>query len=57
MALWSLLIDQTPKLLCGGQFLFACLALWSNTIRGGVDKLSYPFTRSWHIIADFPVAS
>jgi hypothetical protein len=37
--------------------MFAGQVVWSDAIRGHVNKLSYPFTGPWCIIADLPGAS
>ncbi len=46
-----------PKVCSVGNIMFACRAVQSNAIRGHVDKISYPFTGPWRIVADLPGAS
>ncbi len=46
-----------PKVYSVGNIMFACQAVQSDAIRGHVDKLSYPFTGPWHIVADLPGVS
>ncbi len=46
-----------PKVYSVGNILFACRAVRSNSIRGHADKLSYPFTGPWHIVANLPGTS
>ena len=46
-----------PKHFSIGDIVFACRAVRSNASRGLVDKLTYPFTGPWRIIAKLHGAS
>jgi hypothetical protein len=41
-----------PKVYSVGNIVFACQAVRSDAIRERVDKLSYPFTGPWRIVAN-----
>jgi hypothetical protein len=40
-----------PKIYLVGDIVFACQAVRSDATRGQLDKLTYPFTRLWRVIA------
>jgi hypothetical protein len=46
-----------PKVYSVNDIMFACRAVRSDDIRWRVDKLSYPFTGPWCIIANLPGTS
>jgi hypothetical protein len=46
-----------PKVYSVGDIIFARRAVWFDAIRGCVDKLYYPFTGPWCIVANLPGAS